>query len=1184
MGKFFNMAFLSLFLSVASVMPVAASPSPLTQERATSGNGDGTSYQTAFDAVQGINTVPAAAGTYWYSISSDRECRFHVTSNEQLEGGRVSFYSSPYTIEYGAAPDYQSEIGSFELVAPAYAGNTYYFSISKGATVSDLRFVCALEDYPAGEIPGNPLVLTPPETVKVPCSAEADGNVRRYYAVDVPADTKASFLTLKSNLSSPQSPYSIFELKSDGSYYGESGTSFARIKIEPGTRYRIDAANYETKEVEFSVTFDEAVQGDFITDPIVAVKGENTLSGVGTKFFKFSATVTGKLLLTTTNAATEIGFPKSADPYSADYEFVKNGNAHILPVTAGTDYYIRVSNFADGEIFTIQNDVFQPGEDESTAIEVTDVYALGDKPEFVWLKYTAPKSGVLTISSDIDYSSENVVKYRKDTESGMNDVANSTFVDGSYVTVYETTTTVNAGTVVFVNILTVEAQPGSTVRFTLADPQPGQTLDNAISLEKDKEYDFEEVNYDSPMWCKITTKPGTVRLYATDYVSFTWYKSLNDAKGDNGGEWGSPNLEDEELGMSYYELTVANQGEVYVRLDRSYGPFKIHVTGDGVGTAGGDSHTNPLMATEGSNIVPSDKGTYWYRIDSPRDCRLKISSKNELTGGRVSFYLSEYSIEYGGTPDYQSVEGSFDLTAEVAAKTYYFSVSKAATTDDIKFDITFEDYAKGELENNPIVLTPPADSYAFSATGDDAKLTYYRVDVPVGSSFDFLTITVTNPEALVSGKTEFSITPEGSYYGTSGSDYVRVEVLPGKSYNITAYNYEADVINFTATLDDALQGDLISDPIEAVFGVNTVPAGGRVKYYKAVAGVSGKFELTPKAGVKVTFPKGVNTSDGNHEAVYVGGKYILPVTEGNEYIIRLDGVKNNDTFELLNSAFAPGEDKSTAELYTGPITLGDTPVYKWIKYVPEKSGILTISSDMVFEKDVVFKYVKEGEEVMTDIINTTYVDGDYVVKYEASLPVLSSDVVYVKLVVPESQPGSVITFNIADPTPGQILDSPIELKEGETYDFGEVTNDAPVWCKVAAMKGSFRIYASDYVSFDIYRSYEDAAGETNAEWGNPNMEDVEKNMSYYEVKVEDDCDCYIKLTRSYGPVTIFITCDYIGTVGITNAYSYDPAQPVDIYTVDGRLVAKDVHLENAHLSSGVYVYKQGNVSKKVLVK
>ena len=108
---------------------------------------------------------------------------------------------------------------------------------------------------------------------------------------------------------------------------------------------------------------------------------------------------------------------------------------------------------------------------------------------------------------------------------------------------------------------------------------------------------------------------------------------------------------------------------------------------------------------------------------------------------------------------------------------------------------------------------------------------------------------------------------------------------------------ESEPITFDVTLEDIAQGEVITNPLQAVSGTNTIEGSG-TRYYTYTATLSGILTVTGTPAMTVTFPRGTGQYDGNYQSSQVGTAFSIDVTEGTTYLIRIDGAADGDTFEL----------------------------------------------------------------------------------------------------------------------------------------------------------------------------------------------------------------------------------------------------------------------------------------------
>lgn len=161
-----------------------------------------------FRLKEGDNTVPAAAGTYYYIYSNERTGYGVVSSTSELPGGQVKIFPEDKSLVEAGYTLATSEEGSFNTRWELEEPNTIYFvCVNKTeATTEEQIMTFACEDYKAGDKESNPIVISEiPSEITMEAS-----NKTTFYAVDVPAQSN-KILDVKA-VSEIQSGYTKVEI------------------------------------------------------------------------------------------------------------------------------------------------------------------------------------------------------------------------------------------------------------------------------------------------------------------------------------------------------------------------------------------------------------------------------------------------------------------------------------------------------------------------------------------------------------------------------------------------------------------------------------------------------------------------------------------------------------------------------------------------------------------------------------------------------------------------------------------------------------------------------------------------------------------------------------------------------------------------------------------------------------
>ena len=679
------------------------------------------------------------------------------------------------------------------------------------------------------------------------------------------------------------------------------------------------------------------------------------------------------------------------------------------------------------------------------------------------------------------------------------------------------------------------------------------------------------------------TEDGVLQLTLTTYVQVSV----------NGGA--PTSAESVSSGEYVYKFTVEN-GQTYDLTFTHYGPFILTAE---VTHPVEDTLDMPFTLVEGDNELPAEAGEYWYTFTNTSTGYGVINGGTGLRA-QVKVYNNKANIDYDQTYA-ESLHGSFDVRFELPypGTTYYIWVNRGMSVDQPS-TLTFavEDYKQGEKEDNPILL----ESLPATETTSNAGGTYYyAVDVPAGEH-KFL-----NVEALseiTNTATSVAVYVQGnSYNATSGNASVRAEVNGGTSgqrYMIRWTSSESSPIEFTASFEDIRQGDLISEPLDAVLGTNEIDADG-TRYYKYTPTKNCKLVLAGTIEMAVSFSV---YSYGYYTPVtasQTGAEYSLTATEGTEYYIQIDNAKAGDEFTLAEAEFEQGETRDNPVIVEdGKFTFGaETYGDYWLQYTADRAGKLVIESDVPYNYTERMQYGRSTDSYLSDMVMSSYDGSTSTTVYGAEVSVAAGDVFLVNLKMAAPHEGCVITFTIRDFEAGESASTAIELQKDETVSVPSVSRTAPMWYKVSLPEAcNITITADNFISGYWYQGLESTTGSGEYMTFNYSYDEETYVTTYtFTKEVAAAGDYYIMIDQCYGNTNMTFTSDGtsgIGSVGTGSSISVNGGTLninadnayVRVYTVSGAAVVREKVSGSASFSldKGIYIVKINNTVKKVIVK
>lgn len=619
-----------------------------------------------------------------------------------VTGKNVTYqYTSVYIYEEGLSPNSGSYgYGSVKATVSndSESAKRYMIKWSPSNESAAIKFDVALEDIPAGDSESNPKLIEIPSS-DVVCNSVSQPT---YFAVDIPANTPSSYLVIEgTNCSSDYTRVSFYE-EGTQSYYGQSGykTLMATVENTGSTtkRYIIKWEPYynETEAIKFNVYYKEVEKGDVITNPLTAVAGDNTLPSSGTKYYVYTATIAGKLVVTSPAPETTFTFPRGAGQYDGTYIPTVSGVKYTIDdITAGTQYYITVNNGYAGDIFTVKEMTYGPGESRATALDVenSEYELASDKiVSNLWLKYTTKSDCILTIESDLPYNSSDAITYASENDAYMSSMITN---NADYSTSYKVTLAAKSGTVYYVNVKCTSIHEGNKVIFTEREPNVGEAVNNPLILIKDETRSIPVSSRLLPTWAKVYVKPGVMSIKSSAYIENTLYKSLESAIAESGETIYLEYQYDNETSSSYYykEITVSEdeaEGWRYIKLSSNYAAIDYTISGDAV-VLQGDVEGWPLEAVAGENTIATN-GTKYYTYTTTLEGRLSVTTSSDET---ATLYDESGVME-------SVTEGSTTTADITAGKTIIIKVEGAKAGS--LFTVAESEYAQGELRSNPIIV------------------------------------------------------------------------------------------------------------------------------------------------------------------------------------------------------------------------------------------------------------------------------------------------------------------------------------------------------------------------------------------------------------------------------------------------------------------------------------------------
>lgn len=544
------------------IIKIKASTSPLIGNFVITHPTIGTSSDMPFTGKAEGNELPAEIGEYWYSYVAEDNGFVMLSSDSYLYGGTVSVYNANSMYSPIASVD-----GCFLLRFNAVKGNTYLICIEKNeATGSPDLFDMTL--VPAGE--GDS--FNNPKAIELGENTLPQYNGQYYYSITIPGEAGTpKFLNISSEADFLSSATNVAVYDQNNMYSSlASGTKDVKVEVSAGNTYIICwNLNEDINGFKYNVSVEDIAQGDDYGNPIPAVVGTNDLKSGSDKYYKYTATLNGWLVISPSDPAVKVQFPMSSGPYPSYRTAVQDGFSIKTEIVKGTEYVIQFSDVTADGTFDLEEVAYGEGESKETAIVVEGSSAdVPKSAQTTWYRYVAPADGMLEISSDINY--EQNASYQSSTVRVMRD-GDSYPVDITKPSTVGITSFGKFGAskdeVFYVQVVTLSAQEGKTVTFNLRDYEPGELSDNPIELVVG-ENQLKEASRLNPVWYYADLAEGDLKITAD--ANNYYYMTLYSADDLNNPLAVSGYVYDENYNGSYnLTYTVETPGKYIMKLEQT---------------------------------------------------------------------------------------------------------------------------------------------------------------------------------------------------------------------------------------------------------------------------------------------------------------------------------------------------------------------------------------------------------------------------------------------------------------------------------------------------------------------------------------------------------------------------------------------------------------------------------------
>lgn len=544
------------------IIKIKASTSPLIGNFVITHPTIGTSSDMPFTGKAEGNELPAEIGEYWYSYVAEDNGFVMLSSDSYLYGGTVSVYNANSMYSPIASVD-----GCFLLRFNAVKGNTYLICIEKNeATGSPDLFDMTL--VPAGE--GDS--FNNPKAIELGENTLPQYNGQYYYSITIPGEAGTpKFLNISSEADFLSSATNVAVYDQNNMYSSlASGTKDVKVEVSAGNTYIICwNLNEDINGFKYNVSVEDIAQGDVYGNPIPAVVGTNDLKSGSDKYYKYTATLNGWLVISPSDPAVKVQFPMSSGPYPSYRTAVQDGFSIKTEIVKGTEYVIQFSDVTADGTFDLEEVAYGEGESKETAIVVEGSSAdVPKSAQTTWYRYVAPADGMLEISSDIYYEQNasyqsSTVRVMRDGDSYPVDITKPSTLGMTFFGKFGA----SKDEVFYVQVVTLSAQEGKTVTFNLRDYEPGELSDNPIELVVG-ENQLKEASRLNPVWYYADLAEGDLKITAA--ANNYYYMTLYSADDLNNPLAVSGYVYDENYNGSYnLTYTVETPGKYIMKLEQT---------------------------------------------------------------------------------------------------------------------------------------------------------------------------------------------------------------------------------------------------------------------------------------------------------------------------------------------------------------------------------------------------------------------------------------------------------------------------------------------------------------------------------------------------------------------------------------------------------------------------------------
>lgn len=518
-----------------------------------------------------------------------------------------------------------------------------------------------------------------------------------------------------------------------------------------------------------------------------------------------------------------------------------------------------------------------------------------------------------------------------------------------------------------------------------------------------------------------------------------------------------------EFGFDDHEASIpVAAGKTYEINVSSYGMFSLKTVF--AQPQMGDTKDNPFELVLGENVLPAAAQKYYYHyVQGELGGFLTLEAEGAKMAARdIQCTCDNLDSDKTGMMRLELTPGQEVL----------ITVEKVEATESAQvLTATFTQPAEGDIESNPIVLTPSAEAVVASAKG----IKFYEIVNPSDDA-QFLCVSVLTEGIDDYSASRIKVYKAGQSYQWNGqyaasTETLRLQVAGGQTNMIYVNNVADQDLQFCVWYEAIADGDVYAKPIEAVLGQNAAAAGQ--KYYTYTTSQECQLRVTVDPAVATVFFPSYDGDDyyGKDYELLADGDYVLAAQEGQTFVIRVTASEPT-TFTIAEMTYGPGASRATAIPFDGTYAFDDLNPYKvWLVYTAPCAGVAVLNADLegVDYNDNI-QFALNDEEIGYGN-NLRGYDEDYnTVMLERSLAVSEGDQIYVLIDVQSYQEGKTFTISVREAEPGEAPSKAILIASSEPVELqGVGFGDPEVWYTFTTLTdGEVLFSASEYVRLSLY--------------------------------------------------------------------------------------------------------------------